>query len=374
MRSGEHRGECLVIVILFCLILPASLPAQEPADQASSNQQSKRFEWISYFQLRYSGIEDAPDLYALRRFKLVLQGHLKPQVEFMIQGIFTDGDRSTTDGRAYVQDAWIKFTGWKYGQLTIGQLKPPFGLERFTNIYQLVSFDRSQATDHLIPSGQLGGSYGRDRGAQLDAWLASQRFYYAAGIFDGNGANNTWRGNSPLVTARMVGVLYRSPAKSSRKDRVTLGGAFSTRKDHAQDFTAALPGTAPLGYARFAGRDTHCNLEASADFGPISFRSEYFYAWYDPNRMPFVAVRASGFYAQGAYSFGPHYQAFAKYETFNPNRAVADSHDLRWTTLGVNWRIHGDRLRVGADYVIKREVRRQVPNNALLVQFQMFLH
>jgi phosphate-selective porin len=374
MREGEHQRAFLWVLLLFCWLAPASLLAQDASQNGNGQQEPKRFEWSSYFQLRYTGIEDAPDWYALRRFKVILRGHPKPHVEYFVQGIFKDGDHSSTDGRAYLQEAWIKFTGWKYGHLTVGQLKPPFSLERLTADYQIDTVDRAQVTDHLVPDGQLGGSFARDRGAQLDAWLASQRLYYAAGIFDGNGANNPWRGNSPLVVGRIEGVLHRSPAKSSRKDRVALGGAFSTRRDHAQNFADQLPGTAALGYTRFAGRDTHFNLEAAADFSPLSFRSEYFYAWYIPNQAALVEVRASGFYVQGAYSFCRRYQAVAKYETFDAHRAVVDAHDLRWTTVGLNWRIHGDRLRLGADYVIKREIRRQVPNNALLVQFQLFLH
>lgn len=374
MRTTGHCARLRLAGILLGLLCATSLSAQDAVQSASGQQAPKRIDWNSYFQLRYTGIEDAPDGYSLRRFKLIFRGRLQPDVEYFVQGIFKDGNHSSTDGRAYLQEAWIKYSGWKYANLTLGQFKPPFSLERFTPDYKLETIDRAQATDHLVPDGQLGGSYSRDRGAQLDAWLVSRRLYYAVGIFDGNGANNPWHGNSPLLVGQVRGVLYRSPAKRSRKDQISLGGAFSTRHDHSQDFSSTLPGTSALGYSQFAGRDTHFNIEASANFSPFSLRSEYFYARYEPSRAMLVAVHASGFYVQGGYDFSRHYQAVAKYETLNPNRAVVDSHDMRWTTLGFNWRIQGDRLRVGADYVIKRELRQQVPNNALLLQFQMFLH
>jgi phosphate-selective porin len=364
----------LLNTLLLCLFLPFSLSGQEHPNDAHGGSMQKPFEWSSYVQLRYTGVENGPDLYALRRFKLIFSGQLKPHVEYYLQGIFKDGNQSNTDGRPYVQEAWIKYSAWKYGHLTIGQFKPPFGPERLTSDWRLTTVDRSQATDHLVPDGQLGGSFSRDRGLQLDAWLAADRLYYAAAVFDGNGANVSFRGNGPLVTGRLVGVVYKAPSHGRRRDQVTVGAAASTRKDRSQDFTQALPGTAGLGYAQFSGRDTRLNLEASADFSPVTVRGEYFYVWFSPNRALLADVQASGFYVQGALRFWRELQAVAKYEGFDPDRAVRNRYDLRWTTLGLNWFIRGDRVRLGTDYVFKREAQNSFPNNALLVQFQFFLH
>ena len=372
--NATNRHCFFLSILLLCFLLPVSLSAQEHAEYPNGGPKPKLFEWSSYFQLRYTGIEDGEDLYALRRFKLVLRGSLKPHLQYYVQGIFKDGNESGTDGSPYLQEAWIKYTAWKYGHLTIGQFKPPFGMERFTPDWKLDTIDRSQVTDHLVPNGYLGDSFDRDYGVQIDSWLASKRWNYAAAIFSGNGANNSFRGNGPLITGRVVGVLYDSPPHSGKQGRITLGGAVSTRKDHDQDFAAALPGTAALGYAQFSGRDTRANLQASADFSPVSFRSEYFYAWFDPNRAPLVEVRASGFYVQGAVGFCHKFQGVAKYEGFNPDRAVRNKYDLRWTTLGLNWFIRQDRIRLGADYVFKQEAVDRFPNNAVLVQFQYFLH
>jgi phosphate-selective porin len=370
--ANKHRF--LLGILLLCFVLPVSLAAQQHAEYPHGEPKAKLLEWSSYLQLRYTGIEDGEDLYALRRLKLMLRGSLKPHLQYYVQGIFKDGNESNTDGSPYLQEAWIKYTAWKYGHLTVGQFKPPFGMERFTPDWKLPTIDRSQATDHLIPNGQLGDSFARDYGAQLDAWLVTKRLYYATAVFSGNGANMSFKGNGPLVTGRLVGVLYRSPPHSGRQDRITLGGAVSTRKDHDQDFAPALPGTAALGYTHFSGRDTRANLQASADFSPVSLRSEYFYAWFDPDRAPLVRMRASGFYVQGAMRFCRKFQGVAKYETFNPDRAVRNKYDLRWTTLGLNWFIRQDRIRLGADYVFKREAVDSFPNNAVLVQFQYFIH
>ncbi len=274
----SKRHFFFLTIILLCLVLPVSLAAKEHAEYPNGEPKPKLLEWSSYFQLRYSGIEDGEDLCALRRFKVMLRGSLKPHVQYFVQGIFKGGNESSTDGHPYRQEAWIKYTAWKYGQVTVGQFEPPFGMERFTPDWKLATLDRSQATDHLVPNGQLGDSFTRDYGAQLDSWLAARRLYFAVGVFGGSGANNSFKGNGPLIPGQLIGVLYKTPSQNTRQDQISLGVAVSTRKDHQQDFVPALPGTAGLGYSHFSGRDTCANLEASADFHPVSLRSEYFYA------------------------------------------------------------------------------------------------
>ena len=155
---------------------------------------------------------------------------------------------------------------------------------------------------------------------------------------------------------------------------VWLGGAASTRHDHDQDFASALTGTASLGYMHFSGRDTRLNLDTAADYGPASFRAEYFYAWFEPDRALLPEVQADGYYTQVAWCFLRVFQAVGEYEAFDPNRGARNSDNLHWTTLGLNWYIRQNRMRLSTDYVIKRGAPATKPNNALLVQFQFFLH
>ncbi len=357
------------------LLLAVSLNARQSQPSATpAKQNRKKFDFTSYFQLRYTGNENAPDLYALRRFKLIFNGDLTPHFQYYVQGIFKDGNRSSTDGRAYLQEAWVKYTGWKYAHVTIGQFKPPFGMERFTPDWELFTLERSQATDRLVPDGQLGGSFSRDYGAQLDSWFDANRTYYAIGVFAGNGANEPFRGNGPLVAGRFEQVLYRAPKGSLRPADVLLGAAASTRQDHDQDFASALTGTAVLGYTHFSGSDTRLNFNASADYGPASFRAEYFYAWFEPNRAPLPEVQADGYYTQAAWRFLRVLQAVGEYEAFDPDRGSPGSDKLHWTTVGLNWYIRKNLVRLSSDYVFKRGAPATKPSNALLLQFQFFLH
>ena len=68
----------------------------------------------------------------------------------------------------------------------------------------------------------------------------------------------------------------------------------------------------------------------------------------------------------------PKWQAAAKLEQFDPNRQVVNHKDLRWLTLGVNYYLRGNRLKLMADYVFRWERVDSRPNNAVLLQLQWF--
>ncbi len=375
MQRAPRRHIQLLALLICGLLLPIPLSGQRrQVPVPSANQGPRKFEFSSFIQLRFVGNENSPNLFALRRFKLVFHGDLTPHVQYYAQGIFLDGNRTNLDGHATLQEAWVRLTHWKHAHLTVGQFTPPFSMERLAPSWELFTLERSQATGRLVPDGGIGNSFARDRGIQVDGWLDHQRSYYAVGVFDGNGANQAFRGNGPLVVGRVERVLFQAPKSSARPARVSLGGAVSSRRDHNQNFATALPGTAPLGYKQFSGSDTRLNLEASADYGPASFRGEYFYAWFEPNRAPLPEVRADGYYTQVAWHFLPVLQGVAQYEAFNSDRGTPNSDSLHWTTLGLNWYLRDNRVRLSSNYVFKRGTPATSPNNALVIQFQLFLH
>lgn len=346
-------------------------PSQERPPSGQPN--FKKFDWSLYFQVRYTGIEDAPDLYALRRFKLMLRGHPSEQMEYFAQGLFKDGNKSDTDGRAYLQEAWIKFTHWKYAHVTIGQFKPPFGLERFSSDAEIFTIDRSQPTDHLIPNGGLGDSFARDRGIQADGRVQRGRLYYAFGVFDGQGANHQFHGIGPLLATRLTYEVVPHQRLAGHPFNLHVGGAFSTRRARDLNFSGCCPGRRGLEVEHFHGRDTRFGLELVGDWGGTSLRAEYLQAhldFRDPTGQDFTA---NGFYIQGAQFLARYLQAVVKYEQFDPNRLALDNKDIRWTTLGLNYYIKGDRAKVMVNYVFKRERTGPFSNDALMVQFQLYL-
>lgn len=320
--------------------------------------------WQSYFQVRYTRSEDQGDYLGLRRLKLFGRGPISGDRTYYLQFLYKANNRSPTDDRIVMQEA-NSLIPLKSGKLTIGQFKPPFGMERFTPDYELALIDRSQPTDRLIPNGNLGLSFARARGVQLERQL-STAIGCALGIFDGNGANEPFQGNGPLIVGRLV---YKRRWGETRRLRSEI--ALSWRKDHDIDFLGQLPG-APSGYSSFAGRDIRQNLALAYDTGADALRAEYFAAQYDSDKLGLPSIDAQGCYLQWAHTASKRWSAAIRYETMDPNQFLTNSKDVSWLTIGATYCIDSDYQKIQANYVFRSEKVNEFDNDALLVQYQRF--
>jgi hypothetical protein len=329
--------------------------------------------WSSYVQLRYTGVEKSEDLFALRRFKLMAGGDITPRIQWYAQALYKDGNDSPTDGRVYFQEAWIGFTLRQDMRLAIGQFKPPFGRERFTPDFQILTIDRSLVTDALTPAGPYLDSFYRDRGAQLDGELRNS-WRYAVGLFDGRGANHQFHGIGPLVVGQIVkGVVKERPVRQ-RPLTVQIGGAAAFRWGKDLPFRPCCTGPGSIYYEHFRGADQRYGLELSADWGDASLRAEYIHAHLDFSETAMAPANASGWYVQAAKFLAPKWQVVAKLEALDPNRSVLNNRDVSQATFGLNRYIRKNRVKVMAGYVMRRENVLPTPNNLIQVQLQYFLH
>jgi hypothetical protein len=124
----------------------------------------------------------------------------------------------------------------------------------------------------------------------------------------------------------------------------------------------------------FRGADRRWGAEFSADWGDISLRAEYLRA-----RLHFAShaerdFATSGWYLQAAKHLLPKLQAVIKMERLDPNDREYSSKDVRQTTLGLNYYIRQNRMKLMAGYVFRREAVHPIPNNLFQLQFQWFLH
>lgn len=353
--SGRSQGiaQCLILGLLSVLsgILPTGACASEHV-------------WRSYSQVRYTTSEDQSDYLRLRRLKLYGQGPISDDWSYYLQFLYKANNHSPTDDRIVMQEA-NAIMRLKSGKLTVGQFKPPFGLERFTSDAVLALIDRSQPTDRLIPNGNLGWSFARARGAQLENRVGPSA-QYAVGIFDGNGANHSFEGNGPLIVGR---VAYQPALGESRRFRSEV--ALSWRKDHDIDFLGQLPG-APPGYANFAGTDIRQNVAIAHDFGKNSVRAEYFAAQYHSDKPALPGINAQGYYLQWARTLSNKWSAAIRIEAIDPDRSVTNSKDVSWVTIGATYYMKSDYHKIQANYVFRSEKVNEFDNDVLLVQYQRF--
>ncbi len=232
-------------------------------------------------------------------------------------------------------------------QVTVGQMKPPFGRERFTADTELALIDRTPATDHLVPNGNLGRSFVRDYGVEWD-WHR-EAFSYSLGVFGGSGANSNPHRIAPLVAGRLSYDLKSAPP--SRQAAVHAEMALAWREAHDLDFTSQLPGSKPLGYGQFDGQDWRLDLAAGLKSPRREMRAEYLRAQFRPSGPATPSITAEGYYVQGSYRLTESWEAAARYDAFDPHQGAADGHNTHQTTLGVNLYLHGNREKVQANYL-----------------------
>ncbi len=266
--------------------MPASGWAQEHRPLSS---------WLprlsSYAQIRYTEHDPGRDAWGLRRSKLIFDGGHSGKARYHVQVIYKHNNGSRTDDTLYVQDAYFAFHAGKVGW-TIGQFKPPFGLERFEPDARLYFVDRTEATNRLIVNGKLGQSFARDRGVQMDVGWKAWRL--SAGVFAGGGANQNQKSNGPLGVVRLQ--WKRRGAWRGHRWFVRVGGAGSTRHADDLDLSHALKGVPKLWVKHFAGDDRRMNLFAEGKLGRFIGQAEVFRAWLNPDSG--VSWKAQGAYGQ----------------------------------------------------------------------------
>jgi phosphate-selective porin len=347
-----------IIAVFAVATVAVSLPRSTSAQSVAAHN------WQSYTQVRYTAVEDQKGYLSLRRLKLFGQGPIAGDWSYYLQFLYKANNHSPTDDHVWTQEANAILSSEK-GKLTIGQFKPPFGMERFIADWTMPFVERTQPTDRLIPDGSIGGSFARDYGAQWQT-KSFRGLTVASGVFVGNGANNSFEGNGPLLVLRAA-----YDTKHGVDKRFHAEMALSWRKDANIDFRGQLPG-APVGYADFIGQDVRQDVAVAYKWARNSLHAEYIAAQYHSERSFVSSINAAGGYIEWANDLTDRWQAAVRYESLSPHTSANGAKGLAWTTLAVNYRVRSDYERVQLDYIIKHENAAQVENNALVVQYQRF--
>ena len=229
-----------------------------------------------------------------------------------------------------VYAAWTKFPA---ASVKFGQFKTPFGFEQLYLDSRLFTIERSLANDRLTLSRQIG--------AQLYGDVVPERLTYAAGVFNGSGTNTTTNDNDRfLAVARVAFTPLLAP---SLRVNAAING-FTTRD------TAGAFGP-EFGFVNnvFTGRRTGAGADLQLVAGPLEVWTEYIETTFDPTTGR--SSRASGWYAQAAwFTASRRWQFIGKLDAFDPNEQRANDR-LHTVTLGTNYMIHGDDLKMQLDWL-----------------------
>lgn len=63
------------------------------------------------------------------------------------------------DDTAEIKDAYLQYKGWQWAELTLGQQKEPFGLEKLTSSSDTMMIERSLVSEALAPGRTIGVNF-----------------------------------------------------------------------------------------------------------------------------------------------------------------------------------------------------------------------
>lgn len=315
------------------------------------------------------------DRFRLRRARINLTGDFAEHFDFKMEGEFEQSDVTLTvrdaTGRTLASnstrtafgatDIWINWHQFPEFQIKAGQYKAAFGLEQNTSDTKLFLTERSQVTSALTPERQVGVEVW---GKPFTHLFPEQKdlVTYRLGMFNGNGRNNAVNDNDEYMFAGRIevqalkakilnqdaSVKFGADAVSSRDASGTILTPAGTLRVNSDGSLSSF--TAPTA----AEREGH-GFDATFHWGPFDLIGEYLSERFEGRTVngvipTFKDFRAEGYYVQGSYFIVPKkLQMVTKYEHFNPGQIIDDNLDS--ITGGVNYYIHGDDVKLMANYI-----------------------
>jgi phosphate-selective porin OprO/OprP len=313
---------------------------------------------VSAFEGRF-GLTALQDRFRLRRARITLTGDFAEQFDFTVQGDFeqSDGLSSATRTGFSGTDIFINWHGIPEANLKVGQWKAPFGLENLTSDALILTIERSLPTGAIVPERQIGVMLW---GKPLTNIAPEQKdlVTYYAGIFNGNGRNfNTNDNNQFMYVGRLEPLPFKGKLMGQEASLKIAGDYFFSRDQTGTNISPALNlrvGTdgSLSSYTLTSPDERHAySIDAWLKIGPFDLIGEYFHENVSPRGgTTFNEFEPSGYYALASYFLIPKkLQAVVKWESLDPGQVANDN--IHSITGGLNYYIHGDGIKVMADYV-----------------------
>src|SRR5437868_10059666 len=316
---------------------------------------------VSAFEGRF-GLNALKDRFRLRRARINLTGDFAENFDFKIEGDFENSDGISSGRTAFsATDIFVNWHQFAEANIKVGQWKAPFGLEQITPDTKLFTIERSLPTGAITPERQIGVQiWGKPL---TNVWPEQKDLVtYYAGIFNGNGRNTTNNDNNNFMYAGRVELLPFKGKFLGQDSSLKLGADILNSRDDkgtniSQTLTLLVNKDGSLSSFTLPGADerTAWSLDAWLNVGPFDLIGEYFQEDVDGRTVAGVApgfadFEPSGWYVQGSYFLLPQkLQAVVKWEALNPGQFGNDG--IHSITGGLNYYIHGDGIKVMANYV-----------------------
>ncbi len=272
--------------------------------------------------------------------------------DYYVQGSFqTLAADPDDEGEFTLLDARLTVPIHPAVDINIGQFKAPVGHEALLYKADIQFVERSQVMVALAPFWQIG--------LGVSGTLLEDRFWYGAGMFNGNG-RNLRNDNSAFMYAGRV--QYSSVGDIEFYDdlviQVGANAAFSRDSSVDLQFTGDL-GPPPINAASFEGDRFLWGLDAGIRYRGFFANGEYLQGRLTPSAMqgdsvlapdPATAV-AAGYYVEGGYSLWGAIEAVLRYDWYSPaseSPGTTDAAD-EFLIVGLNF-YPGFYAKVGMQY------------------------
>jgi len=316
---------------------------------------------VSAFEGRF-GETALQDRFRLRRARINLTGDFAENFDFKIEGEFENSDGTSNNRTDFSgTDIFVNWHQFPEAQIKVGQWKAPFGLEQLTPDTTLFLPERSLPTGAITPDRQVGAQLWGKPFTHI--WPAQKDLLtYYAGIFNGNGRNVTVNDNNNFM---YVGRLELMPFQGKifgQDSSLKLGGDVLNSRDDkgtniSQTLNLLVNSDGSLSPFVLPGADerTAWGVDAWFKLGRFDLIGEYLQEKVDGRTVAgvppgFADFTTNGFYVTGAYYLIPKkLQAVVRWEQLNPGQKGNDG--IHSITGGLNYYIHGDDIKLMANYV-----------------------
>ena len=314
---------------------------------------------VSAFEGRF-GLTALKDRFRLRRARVALTGDFAEQFDFKVEGDFeqSDGLSSATRTGFSSTDIFINWHGVPEANIKVGQWKAPFGLEQLTPDSTIYTIERSLPTGALTPERQIGAMLW---GKPLTNVLPEQKdlVTYYAGMFNGNGRNfNNNDNNEFMYVGRLELLPFKGKLMGQDASLKIAGDYLFSRDETGTNISPALnlrvnADGSLTSYTLTSPDERHAySFDAWLKIGPFDLIGEYLHETVRPRGATptFSEFEPSGYYVQGSYFLIPKkLQAVVKWESLDPGQVPNDG--IHSITGGLNYYIHGDGIKLMANYV-----------------------
>ena len=316
---------------------------------------------VSAFEGRF-GQTAVKDRFRLRRARVNLTGDFAENFDFKVEGDFGQGDGLNSNRTAFSgTDIFVNWHQFPEAQIKIGQWKAPYGLEQLTPDPSLIIIERSLPTGAITPDRQIGAQlWGKPF---TNVWPDQKDLLtYYAGIFNGNGRNVSVNDNNNFMyVGRLESTLFKSKVWGQESSLKLGADVLNSRDDAGTNISPTLnllvnaDGSLSPFVLPGADERTAWGVDAWFKLGRFDLIGEYLQEKVDGRTVAgvppgFADFTTNGFYVTGAYYLIPKkLQAVVRWEQLNPGQKGNDG--IHSITGGLNYYIHGDDIKLMANYV-----------------------